>query len=258
MEGRITILSAILTILAIITVHELGHLIAMRVLGVGVVEFCVGFGPKIFGFSWRGIQFRLRMLPLGGYVRAKTDEDIPGLAQDEVSPTGRALIHLAGPAVNIIMSCLILVILCGSGPRNKPPALTTTWPEAPVRAVLIMQLGVEAMISSTCDLIVGRLGRDAIGGPVMIVEQAAEQARSGLVNYLLYVSFLSLLVGAINLLPIPITDGGQILLAGIEFFMRRPLGEIAQTVWIYCGIAIIGSLALLGIGADILRLLGKQ
>lgn len=52
----------------IITIHELGHFAAARHVGIRCPRFCIGFGPRLFSFNWRGTEFSICLLPLGGYV----------------------------------------------------------------------------------------------------------------------------------------------------------------------------------------------
>ncbi len=109
---------------AVVIVHELGHFLAARALGVTVETFSVGFGPEIAGFNDRqGTRWRLALVPLGGYVKFKGDESvasIPPAEQIEVltpderkgnfhtAPVWRrALIVLAGPASNFLLSLVI-------------------------------------------------------------------------------------------------------------------------------------------------------
>ena len=61
------ILIAIVMLGFIVTVHEVGHYLVGRLCGIGIVEFSVGFGPKLFGFRRKDIDYSLRLIPLGGY-----------------------------------------------------------------------------------------------------------------------------------------------------------------------------------------------
>ena len=60
------VLLAILMLGIIVTVHEFGHYVVGRLCGIGIVEFSVGFGPRIFGWERKGIRYSLRSIPLGG------------------------------------------------------------------------------------------------------------------------------------------------------------------------------------------------
>ena len=74
-----SILLAILLLAILIVVHELGHFWAARLMKIEVVEFGVGFGPKLFGWKSRkhGTRFVIRAIPLGGY-NAFVGDEVPG------------------------------------------------------------------------------------------------------------------------------------------------------------------------------------
>jgi regulator of sigma E protease len=108
----------------VVIVHELGHFLAARALGITVETFSVGFGPEIAGFYDRsGTRWRLAWIPLGGYVKFKGDETVAGLPSAEdlakltpserkgnfhTSPLWRrALVVLAGPFSNFLLSLVI-------------------------------------------------------------------------------------------------------------------------------------------------------
>ena len=70
------ILLAILLLCLLIVVHELGHFIVGRLCGVGVAEFSVGFGPKLFGWRGKETDYSIRAIPLGGFCKfVGEDED---------------------------------------------------------------------------------------------------------------------------------------------------------------------------------------
>jgi regulator of sigma E protease len=72
-------------------------------------------------------------------------------------------------------------------------------------------------------MLTGRVSARELGGPIAIAQTAGEQARAGLEQYLTMLAFLSINLGVLNLLPIPLLDGGQLTLFGIEAVLRRPL-----------------------------------
>ena len=76
MSNILYILIAILLLCVLIIVHELGHFIVGRLCGIGVVEFSVGFGPKLFGWRRKDTDYSLRAIPVGGYCKfVGEDED---------------------------------------------------------------------------------------------------------------------------------------------------------------------------------------
>ena len=105
----LSILAFIVVIGVLVVIHEAGHFGMARFLGAPVEVFSVGFGRRLWGFERGGTDYRISLVPLGGYVR------IPGLGPDESDVVGeaieeiellprwkRALILLAGPVTNII------------------------------------------------------------------------------------------------------------------------------------------------------------
>lgn len=106
--------AAVLGIMVLI--HELGHFAVAKWCGVRVETFSIGFGPRLFGFRRGDTDYRLSLLPLGGYV--KMSGDVPG-----EEPSGdpgefnghprwqRTLIALAGPIANFILSFVLLVFV---------------------------------------------------------------------------------------------------------------------------------------------------
>jgi len=109
----------------VVIVHELGHFLAARALGITVEAFSVGFGPEIAGFyDKHGTRWRLAWIPLGGYVKFKGDENVASLPSAEelekLTPSQRqgnfhtaalwrrALIVLAGPFSNFLLGFVIL------------------------------------------------------------------------------------------------------------------------------------------------------
>jgi len=103
----------------LIVVHEWGHFITAKKLGVNVERFSLGFGPKLYSKIHNGTEFMLCLIPLGGYVKMAGDERSnckgdPGEFYSQ-SLGSRALIVLNGPIVNFIFAyiCFIFVFTLG-------------------------------------------------------------------------------------------------------------------------------------------------
>ena len=94
-----TVLGFVIGILAvvcafgfIIFIHEMGHFLTARAVGIRCPQFAIGFGPSLFGFRWRGTNFAVRAFPLGGYVLMNGEE--PGERSED--PWAAAVAYYLG------------------------------------------------------------------------------------------------------------------------------------------------------------------
>jgi regulator of sigma E protease len=346
---------AFLVVLGIlIFFHEFGHFLVARLFRVGVEKFSLGFGPRLLGKKIGITDYRLSLVPLGGYVKMvgeEPDEDLDPqlipLSFTHKHVLKRILIVFAGPFFNVLLAVLIFwVIALSSGimilkpsvgsvkdgsPASlagfKPGDLVTaingvaveTWEamadrithsngkpleitvERPGGTVVLQAtpelvksknlLGedikryvigigtagettsqklnffqaakeslrqtysiVELMVMIVAKLITGSISIDTVGGPIMIAQMAGDQAKAGISSLFQFIAVISVNLAVINLLPIPILDGGHLLFFGIEALKGRPVNlkvrEIAQQV----GMVILIMLMILVFYNDITRL----
>ena len=103
-------------------------------------------------------------------------------------------------------------------------------------------------------LFVGRESLDQISGPITVARYAGEAASVSFGTLLALAAYLSVSIGFINLLPIPLLDGGHLLFFGLEAVRRRPVGERAQEIGIRIGLVLVLLLMVVAIGNDIARL----
>ncbi len=96
-----------------------------------------------------------------------------------------------------------------------------------------------------------------LGGPIRIAELAGQQMEAGWMNLLYFMGLLSVNLGILNLLPIPVLDGGHLVFLSLEAMRRKPLGERAMDISQKIGIAILGTLMLFVFYNDILRLVKR-
>jgi regulator of sigma E protease len=107
-------------------------------------------------------------------------------------------------------------------------------------------------------LLQGRLAVESIGGPLAIFEVSGTAAREGVLNYLKLMAFISINLGLINLLPIPLLDGGHLTFALIEAVMRRPLSlRVRQKTYII-GLVLLLLLMILAVKNDVERRWGQD
>ena len=305
-----------------IFIHELGHFLVAIKLGLKVEAFSIGFGPALWKKKWRGVEYRLSAIPLGGYVSIP-DVDPEGTkalegASAEERDAQRAripawkelLVALAGPMMNVVLAVFIAVLLSlvpgvkfgelpakiGSvvegGAAEKGGMLAgdvvktvggrdvRTWTEmqtevqiaggreteftvdrggelktlkiTPMRhdvtgAWFIMALSVTNSTGAVSwmpdrnplkqlawdagsifrvlkGLVTPKESKatsQAIGGPVMIAEGLYRQVRRDIWDGIGFLRFLNVNLAILNLLPIPVLDGGLILFSLIALVFRR-------------------------------------
>ena len=110
----IDIIGALVVLGLLVTIHEGGHFLAARMFGVGVEKFSIGFGPKLFSFKRKQTDYRLSLIPLGGYVKMMGEN--PDEIVDDIQHSfkakkwwQRAIIAFAGPFFNAIFALLVLI-----------------------------------------------------------------------------------------------------------------------------------------------------
>ena len=144
-----TILLAILGLIALIVVHELGHMLVAKAMGVHVPEFGVGFGPALFKKKIGKTVYSFRIILLGGFAKMAGMEGMAGVEKEtgELGPETypskpawrRALIIFAGPFANLLMAVLILAGVYMAGvPTGAEPEI-----EQVVPGSLASEVGLE-------------------------------------------------------------------------------------------------------------------
>ncbi len=137
-----TTLIAFLFVLGVlIFVHEAGHFLAARRVGVRVLTFSLGFGPKILKFTRGDTEYCVSAIPLGGYVKMageNPDDPRSGNADEFLSKTKwqRFQVLIAGPAMNIILAVVVLAFVLSQGATvpaylDEPAVIGAVLPGSP-------------------------------------------------------------------------------------------------------------------------------
>jgi len=141
----------------LVFVHELGHFLAAKALGVRVVRFSIGFGPRLLGFTRGETEYQLSALPLGGYVKMAGEDPSQEVAPEdrgrtflEQAPWRRLLIAFAGPGMNFVFPFLLYLAIAlaqngelvagpvvGSVAPGSPAALAGLQPGDRIRSVTV-------------------------------------------------------------------------------------------------------------------------
>ncbi len=347
-----SILAAIVVLGVLIFVHELGHFLFAKLLGVKVEKFSLGFGTKLLGFKRGETEYLISAFPLGGYVKMLGEGDDTELSEEDKTrsfaakpPLQRIVIVAAGPVFNLFFAWFLFIVVymigvpavtskIGEVPKDKPAAKAgllagdmvtsidgksiSRWEqlakeiaggggktlEIQVRragqlisfqvtpetrksknlfgetvtspAIGVVSAGDEVIdrfgpvdavvkgsmqtwnmthltVMSLVKLVERAVPLDTVGGPIMIAKMAGQQATAGAVSFFAFMALLSVNLGVLNLLPVPILDGGHLFFFCWELVFRRPVSvkvrEMAQQV----GLVMLISLMLLAFYNDIMR-----
>lgn len=351
-----TAIAIVLVLGILIFFHELGHYLIARAFRIGVRTFSLGFGPRLFGFSRGQTEYRLSLVPLGGYVQLvgeSRDAELPEGFTEKDSfiarpPWQRMLVVAAGPIFNLILAWFIywglfwslgqaeLLPVIGNVVQDSPAMAADIRPgdrilsingkevlrwddmaeiirtsdgdalkvkverggstlalkvepkseeqknlfgetvriymigigpagEVFAKPLNILQAGIEGLsqtgkvigltVLGLKKLVMGAISvRDNLGGPIMIAQLVGEQAEQGISNVLLLTALISINLGLLNLLPIPVLDGGHILFYSIETVIGRPISQRWQQITFRIGLVFLLTLMALAVFNDILRI----
>lgn len=353
-----TALATIVVLGILIFVHELGHFLVAKLFGVRVDAFSLGFPPKLLHKKVGETDYRISVIPLGGYVKLfgenPNDEVPPELEPYSFSHHPlwhRFLIVLAGPTFNLLFAVVALFLVftfagipyltteIGGVKEDSPAAYAGLQKGDTVLSVAgqtvhrwedlsqkIRQSGKHPVVlkveregrvfevqvtpqpmettdifgSKASALIIGISSGDHLavdyvsplkaleegaastyritwltlqsiykliarevplknlGGPILIAQVAGKQAEMGISYLVQFMAILSINLFLLNLLPIPVLDGGHLFFMGVEAVRGKPVAikyrEVAQGV----GLMLILALMALVFYQDILRLVGSS
>jgi regulator of sigma E protease len=112
-----------------------------------------------------------------------------------------------------------------------------------------------AMVHGFVEIVRGRVPLTTLGGPIMIGYVAGVAAEQGFDQYLWLMALISINLGLLNFLPVPILDGGLLVFFTLELFKRRPPSPRAREIASYVGLVIVGTLMIFALRNDVVRYL---
>ncbi len=128
-------------------------------------------------------------------------------------------------------------------------------PVAAIGAAVVETYNLTAgTIDAIAQMIAGTRSSDDLGGPIRIAQVAGQVAQDGIVTIFWFMAVLSINLGLINLMPVPLLDGGHLLFYAFEAIRGRPLGERAQDYGFRIGIALLLSLMVFATWNDLVHL----
>lgn len=354
-----SMLAAVLVLAVVILIHELGHFLVAKWCDVEIRTFSMGFGPTIWTRKIGETDYRVALIPFGGYVRMAGSEEDGADPEDAPSDPARgftakslsqrAAVVLAGPLVNIVFAVLLLTLsawlygipvasdsntVAGVGPDSPAaaaglsegdrivsidgdpvtdwqgivdkvlasggrsqrveivtaagdsktvdlvPALVPRMDHFGEQTASVYQIGIQRMVDlkpagplealfvgavSTWEmssmivetvsrLVQGRVSAGDLGGPILIAREAGRQAQEGLQPLLVFMALISVNLGVMNLLPIPVLDGGHLAFMAFEGLRGRPLSLRVREFALSFGMVLIGSLMIFVVFNDIFRI----
>lgn len=213
----------------IILIHEAGHFFVALLVGIPIDRFSIGFGPKLWGFRKKGTEFRISLIPLGGYVLPKLDS-----AYDffKVNPLKRICFSFGGSLANLL-SAIIILAFYNTAMHGFSLASVLVRP-----TFLVTDFVTKIIVS--IPLIFTK--PEQLSGIVGIVSQGSQIVSYGAPGLLFLATFLNINLGVLNLLPIPALDGGQIILTFLELLWPKTVKArvpLALAGWIFLIFAMI-------------------
>ena len=223
-----------------IMVHEIGHWLPARLLKFDTPVFGIGLPCKRFlrvGKFWE-TEFRITpFLLLGGFIKYGGEES------DKSPIWKRAVVLIGGPAMNFLLAVtLLFTLLAVIGQKREGPTTATGQPVAYTLRIpprLAAQIATTLTVDYTRQTLraYGQLAHvlprpanappagSAVIGPIGIVRSGASAYKSGFDQFLLYLALFNVNLFVINLLPIPILDGGGLLFLLLELLLGKPVSR---------------------------------
>jgi regulator of sigma E protease len=216
-------ITILLSLSVLIFIHESGHFLTAYLVGIPIEIFSVGFGPKLLSTQKGKTEYRISLIPLGGYV-------LPEIVDEKdfynIPINKRILLALGGPLSNIFFAVVLLttfnVVKSGFSPNNIFIAPFVQTADFFYRFCC----SVPALFSKP----------DNVSGVVGIFIQGKNFISTGIIGILSFSAILSLNLAVLNLLPIPVLDGGKIFLYLLEKISPRTIkAQVPLTVcgWVF-------------------------
>lgn len=230
---------ALLLIGGAILVHELGHFIAARMAGVPVRVLSIGFGRKLWSVRRGCTEYRISIIPLGGYVMPDCDDDKDFLALPRYK---RIIMTAGGPVASMILPvfCFALANLFTAGFSFDGLFIKPLFQTGDVFG---------KMITSFMGMFTQH---NQLSGIIGIVSQGGRFIGISLVKSLQFMGLISLNLALVNLVPLPVLDGGKIVLYCME-------GLHPRFMKLHYPLAIAGWVLIMGLmlyttAVDVIRL----
>lgn len=204
-------------------------------------------GDLVLAVDGKPIRY---FMDIGPALRGKVDHEVKLAVERDGQPVDLVVKPISQQGGHDLQSAVIGIEL--------PRGMTWTQRFTVKEAVLAGVRGTGALIGSVYGgmwMTVSRplYYREYVGGPIFIAQMARDSARKGIDNYLYFLAMINIAIMAFNLMPIPLLDGGHILLALVEAVRRRALSAKAYINFQKAGLILVGTLFVLILSKDIVR-----
>jgi regulator of sigma E protease len=216
--------------------------------GMPAAEAGLRSGDVVIAIDGKPVETWLAMAEA---IRASQGREVELTVRREGRTISVAVTPKSSPVKNIFGEEVDTAYRIGiaQGFERQPVGLLTAVRLAGQQTVMV----VETLAISVFKILQGKISAREIGGPILIVQAAGQQAEVGLEPLIRFMAFISINLGILNLLPIPILDGGHLLFFSIEAVMRRPLDTRHRMIAQQIGLAILVFLMFFAFYNDITR-----
>jgi regulator of sigma E protease len=185
------------------------------------------------------------------YVRARPQQAI----EFTIERAGHVLVKTITPAAEEVEGVKIGAIGVKLAPEAMPVGFSRLQRENPLNALYKSVINTWDLSILTFDImgkmIIGLVGLDNLSGPISIAQGAQQSVSTGWMPFVSFLILISVNLGVINLLPIPMLDGGHLLYYVIELVRGKPVSEKVQKIGLLIGFVFVIGLMLVGIHNDI-------
>lgn len=221
-EKKMIYIIVLLLIGLVILAHETGHFFAARMAKMPVAIFSIGFGPALWRLKRGETEYRLSLIPLGGYVLPAVENEDEFFSID---PDKRIAMTLGGPLASVILPFLIFAVVNSISSGLSFNSILFK-PAVQVSTVLYKMLISLPLLFAKGNQLSGIVG---------IVVQGGSFIGGNAIKAANFTALLSLNLALLNILPFPVLDGGKIVLYLLEkihkSFVRLHL-PLAMAGWL--------------------------
>lgn len=250
----ITAIKIIFLLGFLILIHETGHFVVAKKLGIVVNEFAIGFGPKIFSKTKDGTNYEIRLIPLGGFVNLEGEEEHSEKegSFNKAKVNDRFKVIIAGALVNILFGIVLIVLIVQV---RYMMIINSNLLEALKYSINVAGSIIVEFFKSLFLLFTGNLDINNFTGPIGISQMVSKT--SGFVEFAYLLSMVSISLGFTNLLPILPLDGGKALLIIIEAIRKKKLSKKTEEIIATIGLFIIMTLTVICTVNDVIRIFNR-